>query len=298
MNFEQLQYIYDTYSQHSFTKAAEINHVTVPTISMAVKKFESLFNCTLFDRSSSKLKISAEGEVIIQHIENILKEVSHLSNSLETISKNKKETLTIATIPGITQILFEETLKKNKPEQTLQWRVLEGSSETVVSKVSDHEAQLGLVVSREPIGLYAHLNWKPIAEDTIVFLTSTPMSEPESLKELEALLKSMPLALYDDPIIESFLMTLFNNDFSSNTILKSNNMETLIQTVLYGNALTIATTSIIKGLSTDQLNKLSILPLNKRFFSSPFVWQVTQKSGSISPDLNLFIDELKNKLET
>lgn len=51
MNISQLQYLLSAAQWGSFTKAANVHHLTVPTISQSIKQLEDELNTVIFHRT-------------------------------------------------------------------------------------------------------------------------------------------------------------------------------------------------------------------------------------------------------
>lgn len=55
MNISQLQYLMSAASLGSFTKAASVHHLTVPTISQSIKQLEDEMDTVIFHRTKREL---------------------------------------------------------------------------------------------------------------------------------------------------------------------------------------------------------------------------------------------------
>lgn len=69
--FKYSDYIYEIYKERSFTKAAKNLFISQPALSATVKKLEEELQTQLFDRSTSPLSLTLEGEAYIKAIEEI-----------------------------------------------------------------------------------------------------------------------------------------------------------------------------------------------------------------------------------
>ncbi len=67
-----IEYIYAVYQERSFSKAARRLYVSQPWLSAAVKKTEKELGVQIFDRSTSPISLTEEGEYYIRQIERIL----------------------------------------------------------------------------------------------------------------------------------------------------------------------------------------------------------------------------------
>lgn len=73
MNISQLQYLISAAQFGSFTKAASVHHLTVPTISQSIKQLEEEMDTIIFHRTKKGVSPTTEGELILKHAAAILK---------------------------------------------------------------------------------------------------------------------------------------------------------------------------------------------------------------------------------
>ncbi len=70
---KKMRYVYTVYEEKSFSKAAEKLFVSQPSLSCMVKKVESSYGITIFDRTTTPISLTPEGEYYISTVEKILK---------------------------------------------------------------------------------------------------------------------------------------------------------------------------------------------------------------------------------
>ena len=83
MTLTELRYIVMLAREHHFGRAAEKCHVSQPTLSVALKKFEERYGLILFERLSSDVRLTPIGEQISQQAERVLQEADHLKDLTE-----------------------------------------------------------------------------------------------------------------------------------------------------------------------------------------------------------------------
>ncbi len=90
MDLRNLQYMLEVAKQKkNFTKAAEILHLTQPTLSKMVKSLEDELGITIFDRSGKQVKLTDAGAAAVQQIQQIIQAVNDLYITLDDISNLK-----------------------------------------------------------------------------------------------------------------------------------------------------------------------------------------------------------------
>lgn len=98
MTFEQLEYFVLVEEYKGFSKAAEENYLSQPTLSKQIKALEKEIGVTLFVRNARSVSLTEEGEEFSKYVHRILKEYSMMKAALKDYGKKRKK-LTISTIP-------------------------------------------------------------------------------------------------------------------------------------------------------------------------------------------------------
>lgn len=83
MTLTELRYIATLALEKHFGRAAEKCHVSQPTLSVALKKFEQRYGVILFERSSAEVRLTMLGEQIAAQAERVLDEASRLKEVVE-----------------------------------------------------------------------------------------------------------------------------------------------------------------------------------------------------------------------
>lgn len=83
MTLTELRYIVALAAEKHFGRAAEKCHVSQPTLSVALKKFEQRYGVVLFERSSADVRLTMLGEQIARHAERVLDEARRLKEVVE-----------------------------------------------------------------------------------------------------------------------------------------------------------------------------------------------------------------------
>jgi len=86
----------------SFTRSAEILHITPSAVSHQMKLLESQMAVTLFHRQSKGVRLTLAGEKLQQHATSGMRNIQH--GILQSQFASQKEKLTIAVIPSLCQL--------------------------------------------------------------------------------------------------------------------------------------------------------------------------------------------------
>ncbi|WP_120338767.1 LysR family transcriptional regulator [Cryobacterium soli] len=99
MELKQLEYFVAAAEELSFTRAARRRHVVQSAISTQVKALETELGVSLFDRSTQKISLTQDGELLLERARGILKSVDETRELLAPDRAELRGRLTI----GVTQ---------------------------------------------------------------------------------------------------------------------------------------------------------------------------------------------------
>ncbi len=101
MQIETLKVFCDLAETESFTKAAQINHVTQSAVSQQIGALEKQFKSLLIERSKKKFRLTREGQVLFEYSKQIIQTYDSLHHRLQEIKEIISGTIRVATIYSI-----------------------------------------------------------------------------------------------------------------------------------------------------------------------------------------------------
>lgn len=78
MTLTELRYIVTLAEEQHFGRTAERCHVSQPTLSVAVRKFEESLGIELFERTKTRVKLTATGQAIVNQSKTVLASAEHI----------------------------------------------------------------------------------------------------------------------------------------------------------------------------------------------------------------------------
>ncbi|ODA44673.1 Transcriptional regulator, LysR family [Thermodesulfovibrio sp. N1] len=154
------------YKNKSFSKAANQNFLTQPTVSEHIKNLETYLNCKLFDRVGKKIIPTKEADILYEHALEIIDKLQNLKENIEKIKKipSGKILIGASTIPG-TYILpsFIASFKKFYPDINIQINI--SDSQNVINSIFSGDILLGFVGTKINNSL---IDYIPFVEDELV----------------------------------------------------------------------------------------------------------------------------------
>ena len=88
MNFRILQYFLTVAREGNITRAAELLHITQPTLSRQLMQLEEEMGVQLFERSQHRIKLTQAGELLVHRGKDILEMVEKTELELKDTESN------------------------------------------------------------------------------------------------------------------------------------------------------------------------------------------------------------------
>lgn len=101
MQIESLKVFCDLAETESFTKAAQINHITQSAVSQQISSLERQFKALLIERSKKKFRLTREGQVLYDAAKQIVQTFEQLHTQLQELKDIISGTVRVATIYSI-----------------------------------------------------------------------------------------------------------------------------------------------------------------------------------------------------
>src|SRR5215831_13076264 len=101
MQIESLKVFCDLAETESFTKAAQINHVTQSAVSQQISSLERLFKSLLIERSKKHFRLTREGQVLYDYSKQVIQTYEALQNKLQQVKEIISGTIRVSTIYSV-----------------------------------------------------------------------------------------------------------------------------------------------------------------------------------------------------
>jgi len=109
---KEQNYIYTIWEERSFSGAAKKLFVSQPALSMTVKKVEEELGITIFDRSTTPLSLTGEGEVYIAAVEQLRSVERSLHDRLADMANLRAGSLSVSGENFVSSFILPEILMK------------------------------------------------------------------------------------------------------------------------------------------------------------------------------------------
>lgn len=106
MLLRHIRYFLAVAEQGNFTRAAEVLHVSQPTLSQQIKQLEESLQATLFDRSGRKVQLTDAGEAWMRYARMALQDLDAGKRAIQDVATLERGNLRLAMTPTFTAYLI------------------------------------------------------------------------------------------------------------------------------------------------------------------------------------------------
>lgn len=112
MEFRQLEYFAALSKYESFTRTAEMLHVSQPSVTKGIKALEAELGVLLIDRRIKHVTLTPQGKALLVHAEKIIRAVEVAREDIEQFDKKSANTIHFGVPPLIESYLFPDLFTK------------------------------------------------------------------------------------------------------------------------------------------------------------------------------------------
>ncbi len=252
MQIESLKVFCDLTETESFTKAAQINHITQSAVSQQISSLERQFKSLLIERSKKKFRLTREGQVLYDTSKQIVQAYETLHSRLQELKDIISGTIRLATIYSIGLHELPPYIKRYmKSYPTVNVHIEYRRSNQVYEDVLGNVVDLGLVAypTRD-----SKLDIVPLRKEPMVLITHPqhPLARHKSVK-LSALAGQRFVSFEPDiPTRKAIDKTLREHGVSVNSVMEFDNVETVKRAVEIDAGIAIVPQSTVSQESAKQ----------------------------------------------
>ena len=290
MQIESLKVFCDLTETESFTKAAQINHVTQSAVSQQISSLERQFRSLLIERSKKKFRLTREGQVLYEYSKQIIQTYDALHSRLQEIKDIISGTIRVATIYSIGLHDLPPYIKRFlKSYPTVHVHVEYRRANQVYEDVLGNVVDLGLVAfpSKD-----TKLEIVPLRRDNMVLICHPqhPLAKFQTAK-LGAITGQKFIAFEPDiPTRKAIDRVLKEHNVTVQPVMEFDNIETVKRAVEIDAGIAI----VPQGTIMQEVAKQTLAAV--QFEDAQFFRQlaaVYKKNKVLSPAMKQFVAILK-----
>lgn len=131
--------------QGSFTRAAQLLHVSQPALTVQIRQLEAELGVTLFARNGRRVSLTDAGQRMIAPLENVLLSFEQALDAGQSLARETHGSITVATLPSIAaQWLPELVGQLHRQHPNIAISIADVPAAQVQRLVKDEQADVGL----------------------------------------------------------------------------------------------------------------------------------------------------------
>ncbi|MGB5495349.1 MAG: transcriptional regulator CynR [Sedimenticolaceae bacterium] len=292
-----LQYLIAIAEHGSYTRAAEILHVSQPSLSQQIKLLEQALQTSLFDRSGRNVRLTHAGEVYLNHVRRAWHELDEGTRAISDIDDLSRGRLRLGWTPITDQITCCLLDRFNTRYPGISLSTLEMPQDEIVTALMEGRIDVGIAFTNS-ITLGSRLqdvDAHTLFEETLGVAVGNDhprAGQQESMTPEE--LEQEFLVLLNSAFIMRRLVDgyCFEHAIEPHIAVETNSLNVIVEMIQIGSRATVLPSSIVRnqcglhfiGLSPD-------LPRQA-------VTAITRKNGYNNAGCVAFIDMAKEWAES
>ena len=166
MNRRQLQIFLNLAETLNFARAAELSHLSQPALTLAVQSLERSLGGKLFSRTTRRVRLTPEGEMLLPRARQLLAEWEDTEEMLRYRFTLKRGRVTVAAMPSFAGALLPGLLLKYRRGYPLiDVAIQDVIHEQVVELVQKGRVEMGICFEPEAA---EHLEFTPLFRDRFI----------------------------------------------------------------------------------------------------------------------------------
>ena len=240
MELHQLRYFCAVVDAGNFTKAAEQEGITQPSLSQQIRRLEESVGADLFVRQSRSVRLTHAGTLLYPSAQEILKRAKQATQQVRQLETDIRGTLRVGVIPTVLPYLiapFLPEFSRNFPEVNVI--LTEDLTNSLVAKVES--CDLDLIIVSLPLK-HPDIVCSELMRDPLVLVTSPghKLSSPESAQSLDLSGERLMLLKEGHCFRENTLTACKRNRADMAPVFESDHFGTIFPLVASGAGITIA----------------------------------------------------------
>ncbi len=225
MEIRVLRYFLTVVREESITKAAEVLHITQPTLSRQLAQMEEEIGVKLFDRGSRKIRLTNEGILLRRRAEEILQLVDKAEQELVEQEEQVEGKISIGCgeIASV-QLLSELFGNFHRKYPRVTFDIFTATADLVKEQMDKGLLDLGLLL--EPIDMekYDFIRMSRKERWVVLMPPNDPLAEKEFITASDLL--ELPLILPRRMQVQSELASWFGDHYKNLNVLFTSNLST------------------------------------------------------------------------
>ncbi|MCM1190671.1 MAG: LysR family transcriptional regulator [bacterium] len=225
MEVRVLRYFLTVVREESITKAAEVLHITQPTLSRQLAQLEEEIGVRLFERGTRKIRLTNEGLLLRRRAEEILQLVDKTEKELLEQEEQVEGRISIGCgeISSV-QLLPELIRNFHQKYPLVTFDLFTATADLVKEQMDKGLLDLGLLLEPIDMGKYEFIRLDKKEKWVVLMPPEDPLAEKEAVTADD--LAKLPLILPRRMQVQSELASWFGDYYKNLNVLFTGNLST------------------------------------------------------------------------
>ena len=146
MSDRRLQVFHTVAGVLSFTRAAELLHMTQPAVTHQIRQLEQELDTRLFDRANNRISLTEAGRTVLGYADRIMTLYAEMDEAVKAMTGARAGLVTVGASTTVAEYMLPGLLgefRRRFPEVRIRLRV--ANTEAIVAMVADNTIDLGVV---------------------------------------------------------------------------------------------------------------------------------------------------------
>jgi DNA-binding transcriptional LysR family regulator len=291
VNLTQLKAFLTVARMNSFTKAAEILHLSQPALTVQVHQLEEHLGLKLLDRNTRHVRLTRPGRDLVPAFQNLLLEFERVVENASNIATKRHGVVRLACLPSFATTRLPTVIAQFREKHPhISFAVKDSTGGRIITMIRSDEVEFGIT---DGLSNWPDLETVDLYSDRIhaVFPKSHPIAKVKKIT-LDFISK-FPLVLLDS---ESNSRTVLDAAFSASGRLATPACEvtytsTAIGMVRAGLGITLLGSLVIEASNLRAHEELSFRPVADSAFVRR-IGLIRKKQRTLSPSTQEFTELL------
>ena len=203
----------------TITKAANVLHVSQPSLTQYLNRLESDLGVKLLNRDTTPITLTQAGSIYLEYVRSVLTLEKQLKNDLNQLKHGKEQTLTLGIPSQLIPLIFESCVQNFISQHPdIDVRITEGNSITTKKQLLDGQVDIAFFHTVERS---ESLFMRKILQEESLFLATS--SDNSIVKGKKTLLdgKVVPLNASDIRLINEMQLISYGDEYYLHNIVMS-----------------------------------------------------------------------------
>jgi len=275
MELRVLKYYLTVAQEENISHAADILHVTQPTLSRQLADLESELGVKLFHRGNRRITLTESGLLLRRRAEEVLTLIDKIEQEIREPSGEVDGTISIGSAEAAaTEILPPLLQDFSEKYPQVRYELFTGNADIIKERIDKGLIDIGLLTEPVELSRYEFLRLKERDRWGIITFENSPLAEKDAVTIDD--LKGLPLMVPRRHEVQKNLSSWFGEQIDSLHIFATYN--------LIGNATQLVAQGLCHAFALEcalsRYQSIHFIPLSPALItSSVLVWKRHQPSG-------------------